>query len=228
MERYTKEHRVIIVKTHYKYGESYAETVRKVRGIFDRRNAPYQSTVQRMIKKFEETGSITDSKLPVRYRTVRSVDNIAAMSESVAESPGTSTRHRSQQLDIPRSTMQRIVTKDLHLHAYKIQLTQEPKPTDYCCEKKFPGRVISLNGDQNWPPRSCDLTPCDFFLWGFVKSRVCANKPQTIPELKAEIRRVIGEIEPQLCGIVIENFGKRARVCQQSHGGHLSDIVFHS
>jgi hypothetical protein len=30
MERYTKEQRVIIVKTHYKYGESYAETVRKV------------------------------------------------------------------------------------------------------------------------------------------------------------------------------------------------------
>jgi hypothetical protein len=30
MERYTKEQHVIIAKTHYKYGESYAETVRKV------------------------------------------------------------------------------------------------------------------------------------------------------------------------------------------------------
>jgi chlorite dismutase len=30
MERYTKEQRAIIVKKHYKYGESYAETVRKV------------------------------------------------------------------------------------------------------------------------------------------------------------------------------------------------------
>jgi hypothetical protein len=30
MERYTKEQRVIVVKTHYKYGESYAETVRKM------------------------------------------------------------------------------------------------------------------------------------------------------------------------------------------------------
>ena len=44
-----------------------------------------------------------------------------------------------------------------------------------------------------WPPRSCDLTQNDCFLWGFVKSRVYANKPQTIPELKVEIRRVIGE-----------------------------------
>ena len=30
--------------------------------------------------------------------------------------------------------------------------------------EKFPSRIISRNGDQNWPTRSCDLTPCDFFL----------------------------------------------------------------
>ena len=65
----------------------------------------------------------------MRHLIGRSLDKIAAVSESVAESPGTSIRHRSQQLDIPRSTMQRILTKDLHLHAYRIQLTQELKPT---------------------------------------------------------------------------------------------------
>jgi hypothetical protein len=63
--------------------------------------------------------------------------------------------------------------------------------------EKFPVRIISRNGDQNWPPRSCDLTPCDFFLWGFVKFCVYANKPQTIPELKVEIQGVIGETEPE-------------------------------
>ena len=36
MEHNTKEQRVI-VKTHYKYGESYAETVRKLRGIWGNR-----------------------------------------------------------------------------------------------------------------------------------------------------------------------------------------------
>ena len=68
MERYTKEQRVIVVKTHYKYGESYAETFRKIRGIFGRRNAPNQSTVQRIIKKFEETGSIMNSKTHAHAR----------------------------------------------------------------------------------------------------------------------------------------------------------------
>ena len=30
-------------------------------------------------------------------------------------------------------------------------------------QETFPGRVISRRGDINWPPRSCDLTPIDFF-----------------------------------------------------------------
>jgi hypothetical protein len=118
-----------------------------------------------MIKKFEETDSIMDSKLPVRCRTSRSLDNVAAVCESVAEGPRTSLRHHSQ-LDIPRSTMQRILMKDLHLHAYEIQLTQEFKPTYHVQPEKFPGCVISRNGYQNWPPRSCDLTLCDFFFLG--------------------------------------------------------------
>jgi len=46
-----------------------------------------------MIKKCEETGSIMGSKLPVCHRTGRSLGNIAAVSESVAESPGTLLRH---------------------------------------------------------------------------------------------------------------------------------------
>ena len=141
MECYTKEQRVI-VKTHYKYGESYAETVRKIHGIFGRWNAPYQSTVRRMIKKLEETGLIMDSKLPVRHRIGRSLDKIAAVRGSVAESPVTSIRYCSQQLDIPRSAMQRILTKDLHLHVYKIQLTKELMSTGHVQSPEFVNWVL--------------------------------------------------------------------------------------
>ncbi|GFS63377.1 putative DD41D transposase [Trichonephila clavipes] len=34
---------------------------------------------------------------------------------------------------------------------------------------KFGDRIISRFGPVNWPPRSCDLTPLDNFLWGYVK-----------------------------------------------------------
>ena len=93
--------------------------------------------------------------------------------------------------------------------------------------ENFPDRVISRNGNYNWPPRSCELTSLDFFLWGYVKDKVYANAPQSIQELKENIRAVIDEIEPQMCENVMENFIKRAWSCKHSRDGHMNDIVFH-
>ncbi|GFU99186.1 uncharacterized protein TNCV_1229001 [Trichonephila clavipes] len=51
----------------------------------------------------------------------------------------------------------------------------------------FGDRLISRFGPVNWPPRSCDLTLLDYFLWGYVKSLVYADKPQTLDHLKTTI-----------------------------------------
>jgi hypothetical protein len=45
----------------------------------------------------------------------------------------------------------------------------------------FDDRIISKN---LWPPRSPDLTPPDYFLWGYLKQIVYSSRPQTIEELK--------------------------------------------
>ncbi|GFY17932.1 uncharacterized protein TNCV_3384251 [Trichonephila clavipes] len=60
----------------------------------------------------------------------------------------------------------------------------------------FGDRLMSRFGPVNWPPRSCDLTPLDYFLWGYVKSLVYADKPQTLDPLEDNIRRVIADIRP--------------------------------
>ncbi|GFX38246.1 mariner transposase [Trichonephila clavipes] len=62
----------------------------------------------------------------------------------------------------------------------------------------FGDRLISRFGPVNWPPKSCDLTPLDYFLWGYVKSLVYADKPQTLDHLEDNIRRVIADIRPQM------------------------------
>ena len=67
----------------------------------------------------------------------------------------------------------------------------------------------SRNGDYNWPLRSCDSTPLDFFLWGYVKDKIYADALQLIQELKEKIRAVIDEIELQMWENVMENFIKR-------------------
>ncbi|GFV34161.1 transposable element Tc3 transposase [Trichonephila clavipes] len=69
----------------------------------------------------------------------------------------------------------------------------------------FGDRLISRFGPVNWPPRSCDLTPLDYFLWGYIKSLVYADKPQTLDHLEDNIRRVIADIRPQMLEKVIEN-----------------------
>ncbi|GFT82690.1 putative DD41D transposase [Trichonephila clavipes] len=73
----------------------------------------------------------------------------------------------------------------------------------------FGDRLISRFGPVNWPPRSCDLTPLDYFLWGYVKSLVYADKPQTLDHLEDNIRLVIADIRPQMLEKVIENWTSR-------------------
>jgi hypothetical protein len=36
----------------------------------------------------------------------------------------------------------------------------------------FPNRSVGRDGPTPWPPRSPDITPLDFFLWGYVKDKV--------------------------------------------------------
>ena len=51
----------------------------------------------------------------------------------------------------------------------------------------FEERIISRRADVAWPPRSSDLTPLDYYLWGAVKDQCYADKPETIDALKDNI-----------------------------------------
>ncbi|GFX14933.1 putative DD41D transposase [Trichonephila clavipes] len=76
------------------------------------------------------------------------------------------------------------------------------------------------------PPRSCDLTPLDYFLWGYVKSLVYADKPQTLDHSEDNIRRVIDDIPPQMLEKVIENWTSRLDYIRASRGSHMPEIIF--
>ncbi|GFU94287.1 DUF4817 domain-containing protein [Trichonephila clavipes] len=82
----------------------------------------------------------------------------------------------------------------------------------------FGDRLISRFGPVNWSPRSCNLTPLDYFLWGYVKSLVYADKPQTLDHLEDNIRRVIADIRPQMLEKVIENWTSRLDYIRASRG----------
>jgi len=77
-----------------------------------------------------------------RPKTSCSNVNVEAVLESVAENPRTQIRCRGQELQIRRSFLQRILTKDLCLHAYKIQLVQQLKPNDHAQRREFVEWII--------------------------------------------------------------------------------------
>ncbi|GFV77419.1 DUF4817 domain-containing protein [Trichonephila clavipes] len=90
----------------------------------------------------------------------------------------------------------------------------------------FGDRLISRFGPVNWPPRSCDLTPLDNFLWSYVKSLVYADKLQTLDYLEDNICRVIADIRPQMLEKVIENWTSRLDYIRASRGSPMPEIIF--
>ena len=85
----------------------------------------------------------------------------------------------------------------------------------------FDDRIISRKADVVWPQRSCDMTPLDYYLWGYV------DKPETIDVLKDNIREAIGEIQLHTIDNVLINWTDRVGYCMASRGSHLNEIIFH-
>ena len=77
----------------------------------------------------------------------------------------------------------------------------------------FPNRVVSRNGDIPWPPRSPDLTPCDYFLWGYLKTKVFETKPRTIADLKQWIQDEVAAIPVEMLQEVMNSFRSRLEEC---------------
>ena len=86
--------------------------------------------------------------------------------------------------------------------------------------RKFSARFIYK---KMWPPRSPDLNPCDFYLWGYLKSVAYNPLPKTLDDLKANIVREIKKISKDVLNSVFLNFEKRCNLIISADGGHIED-----
>ena len=69
----------------------------------------------------------------------------------------------------------------------------------------FKDGFISHRADVVWTPRSCDLTPSDYYLWDAVKDKWYADKPDAIGALKNNIRESIGDKQQHTIDNVLKN-----------------------
>jgi hypothetical protein len=71
----------------------------------------------------------------------------------------------------------------------------------------FPQHFISSGIDVPWPVHSPDLSACDYFLWGCLKSKVFISKPTAIEELKQRIKEEIRTDDLLSDGKSLRKFG---------------------
>lgn len=89
-------------------------------------------------------------------------------------------------------------------------------------EEHFPQRVISRG---RWPPRSPDLSPLDFYLFGSLKNRIYRNRLHNVVELQAAIENEIRSIDVGTLRNVFENLKRRVHVCLQNEGEHFEHLL---
>ena len=85
MERLTIQQRVKVIEAYYENGRSNKKTFRALRSVFGHHKRPTESAIGKIVKKFEETGSVADVKTSSRARLRRSDENIDAVRQCFRE-----------------------------------------------------------------------------------------------------------------------------------------------
>lgn len=90
---------------------------------------------------------------------------------------------------------------------------------------RFPRGWIGRGGPVLWPARSPDLTPLDFFLWGYVKDRVYFSDCPTVAEMEQRVRSVFASITPTMVRNATQAISRRARLCIEQGGAHFEPFL---
>ncbi|GFW45602.1 transposable element tc3 transposase [Trichonephila clavipes] len=91
-------------------------------------------------------------------------------------------------------------------------------------DQHFGDRIISRYYPFPWPARSPDLTPMDFWFWGYLKSTVYLCNPQTLSDLKDSIRREIGNIPRAMLRAAILSTVSRMQCVIACDGPHVENV----
>jgi len=99
--------------------------------------------IHRLVERFRKQGSICDlPRAGIRHSSMIP-ENAEYIQGSIEEFAGTSTRRQSAELNMGRTTLQRIL-HNLHFFPYKIQLVHELKHTDYQERLDYAVRIQKL------------------------------------------------------------------------------------
>ncbi|KAG1703703.1 hypothetical protein GQR58_004165 [Nymphon striatum] len=85
-------------------------------------------------------------------------------------------------------------------------------------DETFPDKWIGRRGPIEFPPRSPDITPMDFFVWGVIKDSVYSRKPRSVEDLRQFVIDAFANLDRDLCTKVCHSVVSRCRECIEAEG----------
>jgi hypothetical protein len=82
-------------------------------------------------------------------------------------------------------------------------------------------RWVGRGGPIAWPPRSPDLTPLGFFLWGYLKNVIYQVKCNDRQHLKALIREAVATVRPNMLQATWNEVEYRLDISRATKGAHI-------
>ena len=91
----------------------------------------------------------------------------------------------------------------------------------------YPQRWIGRLGPVLWPPRSPDLNPLDFYLWGTLKTNVYEVPVNSRDQLMLRIQDACNDLRrnPLQIRNAVESVVRRARKCLDVQGAHFEHLL---
>jgi DDE superfamily endonuclease/Helix-turn-helix domain (DUF4817) len=89
----------------------------------------------------------------------------------------------------------------------------------------FGNHVITSHSEIPWPPRSPDMTPLDFSIWGFVKECIYQQPIHNIEDLQERARGAFRTLSNIHLHNACSNVRKRCELCIEHHGGHFEKYL---
>lgn len=86
----------------------------------------------------------------------------------------------------------------------------------------FNDRLISKD---LYPPRSCDLTPLDYFVFPYIKNNVFRNPVHTLEDLRNSIQDQCDQITADMLINTFESMKRRVNLCIQENGHHFQQLL---
>ncbi|VVC30089.1 Protein of unknown function DUF4817,Homeobox domain-like,Winged helix-turn-helix DNA-binding domain [Cinara cedri] len=101
--------RILLIKLWYRNEGSFKDVIEEFAVESPGSSAPNRTTIWRLVKRFEEFGTVADKPRSGRPKTSMTEENLQLVSQTFVENSNQSTKRFSLQLNIPRTSLRRMM-----------------------------------------------------------------------------------------------------------------------